>query len=85
MLQKSRFFIVDAESIIYRSGQLSNEIFFLVSGDVRIVTSNRYPLLNILEGTFFGEFEAFEESLRITFAVSKCKSLLLCLDFKCLK
>lgn len=34
------------------------------------MSKTKYTLLNILEGTMFGEFEAIEETARLTYAVA---------------
>lgn len=45
------------------------------------MTRNKFTLLNILEGTMFGEFEAIEETVRATYALAIVKSLVLCVNF----
>lgn len=34
------------------------------------MTKTKFTLLNILEGTMFGEYEAIEETLRTTYAIA---------------
>jgi len=48
LLKYSRFFVADKDKILYREGQSSKEVFYLIRGDVRIVTKNKFPLLNIM-------------------------------------
>ncbi|CAD8093400.1 unnamed protein product [Paramecium sonneborni] len=81
LLNNVQFFIIEENDLIYREGQNSNEIYFLLSGDVRIMTKTKFTLLNILEGTMFGEFEAIEETLRATYAIALQKSLILKVDY----
>jgi len=56
-----------------------------LTGDVRIMTKNKYTLLNILQGTMFGEFEAIEGIQRATNAVTFKKSLILSVSFSILE
>lgn len=49
------------------------------------MTKTKFTLLNILEGTMFGEFEAIEETLRATYAVALQRSLILKVDYTILE
>ncbi|CAD8163042.1 unnamed protein product [Paramecium octaurelia] len=81
LLNDVQFLFIEENDLIYREGQNSNEIYFLLQGDVRIMTKKKFTLLNILEGTMFGEYEAIEETLRATYAVALQKSLILKVDY----
>ncbi|CAD8175797.1 unnamed protein product [Paramecium pentaurelia] len=85
LLNNVQFFVIEQNDLIYREGQNSNEIYFLLQGDVRIMTKTKFTLLNILEGTMFGEFEAIEETLRATYAVALQRSLILKVDYTILE
>lgn len=80
-----RFVVADKEKILYREGQNSNEIFYLIKGRVSIMSRNKYPLLNILEGSLFGEIEAVDEIERLTYAMVLERSLILIMRYKQLK
>lgn len=62
------YYFARVGSIIYRSGQPSNEVYYLLRGEVRIMTEKKHTLLNILEGTIFGEYESLKAINRTTFA-----------------
>jgi CRP-like cAMP-binding protein len=49
-----------ATEIIYVKGQPANEIYYLVSGSVRVINDEGDTILNISEGSIFGEVEAIE-------------------------
>ncbi|CAD8103298.1 unnamed protein product [Paramecium sonneborni] len=85
LLINIRYMIAEEGSIIYREGQNSSEIFFLLDGDIRIMTKDKGILLNILEGTMFGEFEAIEEKLRGTYCVAQRKSICLVVPYRILR
>ncbi|CAK87000.1 unnamed protein product (macronuclear) [Paramecium tetraurelia] len=85
LLINIRYMIVEEGSIIYREGQNSSEIFFLLDGDIRIMTKDKGLLLNILEGTMFGEFEAIEEKLRGTYCIAQKKSICLVIPYRILR
>ncbi|CAD8182016.1 unnamed protein product [Paramecium pentaurelia] len=81
LLNDVQFLVIEENDLIYREGQNSNEIYFLLQGDVRIMTKTKFTLLNILEGTMFGEYEAIEETLRTTYAIALQRSLILKVDY----
>ncbi|CAD8082143.1 unnamed protein product [Paramecium sonneborni] len=85
LLNNVQFFVIEENELIYREGQNSNEIYFLLSGNIRIMTKTKFTLLNIFEGTMFGEFEAIEETLRATYAMALQKSLILKVDYAILE
>ncbi|CAK93234.1 unnamed protein product (macronuclear) [Paramecium tetraurelia] len=85
LLLNIRYLIVEEGFVLYREGQSSSEIFFLLQGDIRIMTKDKTILLNILEGTIFGEFEAIEEKLRGTYCVAQKKSICLVIPYRILR
>ncbi|CAD8110106.1 unnamed protein product [Paramecium sonneborni] len=89
LLKTCRFIIYEKNEIIYRKGQISDEIYYLIKGDVRILSKNRFNILTILQGTIFGEFEALNEQPRFTYAIAQQRSYVLIVQFKsfiqCLK
>ncbi|CAD8105261.1 unnamed protein product [Paramecium sonneborni] len=82
LLKSCRFIIYEKNEIIYRKGQISDEIYYLIKGDVRILSKNRFNILTILQGTIFGEFEALNEQPRFTYAIAKQRSYVLIVQFK---
>ncbi|CAD8184193.1 unnamed protein product [Paramecium octaurelia] len=82
LLKSCKFITFEKNEIIYRKGQFSDEIYYLIKGDVRIVSKNRYNILTILQGTIFGEFEALNEQPRFTYAIAQQRSLILIVQLK---
>lgn len=39
---------------------MPSEVYFLLDGDIRVMTATKHTLLNILTGTIFGEQEVIE-------------------------
>ncbi|CAD8178264.1 unnamed protein product [Paramecium pentaurelia] len=82
LLKFCKFITYEKNEIIYRKGQISDEIYYLIKGDVRILSKNKYNILTILQGTIFGEFEALNEQPRFTFAIAKQRSIILIVSYK---
>ncbi|CAD8098420.1 unnamed protein product [Paramecium primaurelia] len=82
LLKSCRFITYEKDEVIYRKGQISDEIYYLIKGDVRILSKKRFNLLTILQGTIFGEFEALNEQPRFTYAVAQQRSYILIVQFK---
>ncbi|CAD8180713.1 unnamed protein product [Paramecium octaurelia] len=82
LLKSCRFITYEKNEVIYRKGQISDEIYYLIKGDVRILSKNRFNLLTILQGTIFGEFEALNEQPRFTYAIAQQRSFILIVQFK---
>ena len=63
---------VNKNSIIYREGDPSDNLYFIISGEVQFFNSEGNLLLTITEGDNFGEEELIERCPRKYYAI--CKS-----------
>ena len=55
---------------------MPSEVYFLLDGDIRVMTATKHTLLNILTGTIFGEQEAIEQVPRYTYAYCAADSMI---------
>ncbi|CAK89996.1 unnamed protein product (macronuclear) [Paramecium tetraurelia] len=65
------FLEVHPGEIIYREDDPPTDIYFIEKGKVNFVTHDKYTLITLLEASFFGEIEAFEDINREYFAIAK--------------
>ncbi|CAD8184026.1 unnamed protein product [Paramecium pentaurelia] len=71
ILPHLNFLEVHPGEIIYREDDPPTDIYFIEKGKVNFVTHDKYTLITLLEASFFGEIEAFEDINREYFAIAK--------------
>ncbi|KAM3146799.1 hypothetical protein pb186bvf_000953 [Paramecium bursaria] len=71
LLPHLNFLEVQPGEIIYRQDDPPTDVYFIEKGKVNFVTHDRYTLITMLEASFFGEMEAFEDINREYFSVAK--------------
>ena len=71
ILPHLNFLEVHPGEIIYRQDDPPTDIYFIEKGKVNFVTHDKYTLITLLEASFFGEIEAFEDINREYFAIAK--------------
>ncbi|KAM3146406.1 hypothetical protein pb186bvf_001375 [Paramecium bursaria] len=62
---------------IYHIGQNAADFYFLINGDVRLTNQMGESLINISEGSVFGEIETIEQTLRTLHAICFQKTTVL--------
>ena len=55
-------FSAKPQEILYTEGKIADEIFFLLSGRVKMVTSDGFILRQYARGSYFGEIEILLEN-----------------------
>ncbi|CAD8104476.1 unnamed protein product [Paramecium sonneborni] len=71
ILPHLNFLEAHPEEIIYRQDDPPTDIYFIEKGKVNFITHDKFTLITLLEASFFGEIEAFEDINREYFAVAK--------------
>eukprot|EP00347_Sterkiella_histriomuscorum_P015168 403358060 len=78
-LQVMKRIKVDKDDVIYNDGDLSEEIYFIKKGTVKIYTKNGMPFIDFTDGQQFGEAEVVLSKTRDGKAVALTDSVFYCL------
>jgi signal-transduction protein with cAMP-binding, CBS, and nucleotidyltransferase domain len=54
---------LEANEILYREDQIADQLYFLISGRIKMITKEGYIFRNYVEGSYFGEIEILSDKV----------------------